>query len=467
MLKYNNKHDVDVIFGKIMFQNVVDHLCKKINGDEHFDSSNSSENLNSIDKLNLSNPYNLKTSSMLTSRDDTSDKEIIGIDIVHDSSQLNEADCRFVIEKIGSNESILTSQDEKLLYKLIEKINDHTSSTDSELLDLNTQQFMELNLKRALQLLSEFSRKLDFNSSKTHSIKQVDSDNSSENSPLHLISELRNVESKNKNSIIVNDQKKLKNLNYLSPKIDLKLSSQDQHVECPGEDQDTEIISFRDMCEMFSKIGAVDNNKIMKKNEQSNNYVFKQVNHNVINCTNQTVFVLNTSKLNSFKSANDVPERLALKRHLTNDLRFDSSYESSSEYLNDLSSDDSSSEYSIDLSAKQYNSKSKSNKIKFPEDNLKINSKRYSDTNQPKYVKKKKLFDSSSEVKEVNYMLTENKLPKVQNVMNDVKYKKINDSWEQNKLLKENHTIFHFSSTGKVHIDMLNSIKKKKCHSIK
>lgn len=446
-----------------MFQNVVDHLCKKINNfrneDEYFDIS--SENLNSIDKLNLSNPHNLKT-SMLTSRDDTSDKEIIGIDTVHDSSQLNEADCRFVIEKIGSNEIILNSQDEKLLFKLIEKMNDYFSSTDSELLDLNTQQFMELNLKRALQLLSEFSRKLDLSSSKTHSIKQVDSDDSSENLPLHLISELRNVESKHKNSIIVNDQKESKKLNYLSPKIDLKLSSQDQHVECPGEDQDPEIISFRDMCEMFSKIGAVDNNitdnnKIMKKNKQSNNYVFKQVNHNVINCSKRTVFVLNTYKLNSFKSANDIPKSLALKRHQTNDLRFDLSDDSSSEYLNDLS-------------AEQYNSKSICNKITFPEDNLKINSKRYSDTivNQPKCVKKIKLFDSSSGDREVDYMLTENKLPKVQNVMNDLKYKRINDSWEQNKLLKESHTIFHFSSTGKVHNDMLNFIKKKKkCHSIK
>ncbi|XP_015370413.1 PREDICTED: uncharacterized protein PF07_0086-like [Diuraphis noxia] len=411
--------------------NVVDHLCKKKknfrNEVEHFDISHSSENLNSIDKLNLSNTHNFKTSSnssMLTSTNDTSDKEIIGIDVVHNSSQLklNEKDCRFVIEKIGSNETILNSQDEKLLHTLIEKMNDYTSSTDSELLDLNTQKFMELNLKRALQLLSEFSQKLDLNSSKTHSIKQVDSDNSSANSPILLISDLRNVELKNKNSII-NDQHKLNNL---SPKIDLKLSSQDQYVECPGEDQDTEITSFRDMCEMFSKIGEVDNNKIMKKNNQSNNNVFKPVNHNVISCSNSTPSVLNTFQLNSFKGANDISKRLALKRHQTKDLRFDSSDDSSSEYLNDLSS-------------KQYNSKSKSNKITFPEDNLKIDSKRYSDTivDRPKCVKKIKLSDSSGD-REVDYMLIEN------------------------KLLKENHTIFYFSSTGKVHFDMLNSIKKKK-----
>jgi len=194
----------------------------------------------------------------------------------------------------------------------------------------------------------------------------------------------------------------------------------------------------------------------LKKNNQLSKHVYKHVQHNVIRDLNSTAYEPSTSKLNIFKGANDISKRLAHKRHQINDLMFDSS-------------DDSSPEYSNKPSSKQYNSNSKKSKISYSQNNLKVNSKCYSDTNsiQPKNVKKRKLSDSISEDKEVSCMLIGNKLPKVQNVINDLKCKNINgDSSEQTKLLKENHSIFHFSTTGKVHSDMLNSIKKKNCHSI-
>ncbi|XP_022169759.1 uncharacterized protein LOC111033373 [Myzus persicae] len=438
-------------------ENVVGHQCKKLNNfnneDELLDISHSSENFNSIDKLNLSNAHeknNFTTSTMLTNSDDISDEKIIETNIVHGSSQLNEAECKFIIEKIVSNTglTILNSQDENLLFELIAKMNGNISSTNTELSDINTQQFMELHLKKAYQLLNAFSQNIDLDSSKTHTIKQIDSDNSTVISPLPLINELRNPEIKNNDSIVVDDPNKLEQLNSTSPKIDLKLSTQDHYVERLGEDQDAEIIAFGAMCEKLLKIGAVDNNITMKENNQLNKHVFKQVSHNVINCSNSTKYEPSTSKLNSYKGARDNSKRVARKRHQINDLRLDSS-------------DDSSPEYSSGLSLKQFNSKSKISKI---------DSKCYSNTIviQPKNVKKIKLSNLKFEDKEVDCMLIENKLPKVQNVINDLKCKKINDdSLVQNKLLKENQTIFYFSSTGKVHNDMLNSIKKKRCYLIK
>ncbi|XP_001947472.2 uncharacterized protein LOC100167003 [Acyrthosiphon pisum] len=441
-------------------ENVADHTCNKLNNfrskDEFFDNSHSSENLNSTDKFNLSNTHeknNFETSIMSTSTDVTSHKKITGTNIEHSSSQLNKAQCKFLIDKIHSNESILNSQDEKLLCEIVDKMKGNIFSSNTDLLDLNTQQFMDLHLKGAFQRLNALSPTSDLDSSKTPTIKKINSDNSTVISPQPLIDELRNSEIKNNNPIIVNDPDISEKINYPSPKIDLELSVRDHYVEYPGKDQDMEIIAFRAMCEALLKIGAVDNNikdnnkTIVKKNNQLN----KHVKHNVIRGSNSTEYDHSTSKLDSFKGVNDISKRLARKRHQINDLRFDSS-------------DDSSPEYSNELSSKQYNSKRKISKISFSKNNLKINSKCYSDTNtiQPKNVKKIKLCDSIFEDKEVDCMLIENKLPKVQNVINNLKCKNINDdSLEQTKQLKENQTIFYFQTNGKVHKDMLNSINKK------
>jgi len=438
-----------------MFQNVADHPCNKLNilrnEEGLFDSSHSSENLNSTDKLNSSNTHeknDFETSIMSTSTDVTSHKKITGTNIVHDSSQLNKAQYKFLVDKIHSNDAALNSQDGKLLCAIVEKMNDNIFSPNTDVSDLNTQQFMDLHLKDAFQRLNALSPTSDLGSSKTLPLKKINSDNSTVILPFPLIDEIRNSEIKNNNSIIVNDPKILEKTNNPSPKINL---------EYPGEDQDTEIIAFREMCEALLKIGAVDNNikdnneTIVKKNNQLN----KHAKHNVIRDSNSTEYEPNTSKLNSSKGGKDISKRLSLKRRQINDLRFDSS-------------DDSSPEYSNELSSKQYNSKRKISKITFSKNNLKINSKCNSDTNtiQPKNVNKIKLSDSIFEDKEVDCMLIENKLPKVQNVINDLKCKNINDSLEQTKLLKEYQTIFHFQTNGKVHKDMLNSINNKNCHSI-
>jgi len=86
---------------------------------------------------------------------------------------------------------------------------------------------------------------------------------------------------------------------------------------------------------------------------------------------------------------------------------------------------------------------------------------------QPKNVKRRKLSDLTLfEDNEDNCMLIENPLTKVQNV-NDWKCNRKNDDLlEQNKLLKENQTIFYFSSTGKVHNDMLKYIQETNCNFI-
>lgn len=468
-MNINIKHDVDIILDKIMFQNMANHPCDKLNNlrneDELFDNSHSSENLNSTNKLNLSNTQeknNFETTIMSTSTDVTSHKKITVTNIVHGANQLNKAQYKFLVDKIHSNETILNSQDEKLLCEVVEKMNDNIFSPNTNLSDLNTQQFMDLHLEGAFQQLNALSPTLDVDSSKTFTIQKINSDKSTVISPLPLIDELRNSEIKNNNPIIFNDPKISEKINYPSPKIDLELSIRDHYVEYPGEDQDTDIIAFRAMCEALLKIGAVDNNikdnnkTIVKKNNQFNKHVYKHVKHNVIKGSNSTECEPSTSKLNSFKGANDISKRLARKRHQNNDLVFDSS-------------DDSSPQYSNELSSKQYNFKRKLSKITFSKNNLKINSKCYSDTNtiQPKNVNKIKLSDSIFKDKEVDCMLIENKLPKVQNVINDLKCKNINDDLlEQTKLLKENQTIFHFQTNGKVHKDMLNSIKKKNCHSI-
>ncbi|XP_027847052.2 uncharacterized protein LOC114127113 [Aphis gossypii] len=447
---------------------VVDHLCDKqincINEDEPckkslLDTSNSSENINCANKLNSTNAdekNNFKTSTMLTSTDDN---KLIGINNDHDSNQLNKEECKFMIEKIKFNEADLNSQDANVLEELLKK-NGHNLCTNSQGLDINTQQFMELNYCKAVQRLHAFSPKLNLDSPETFTIKQIDLDNSIVISTPPLINELRNSEIKDKNSIIINDSKKSEKFNHHSPKIiDLELPIQDQYAEFPVEDQDAEIIAFRGMCEAMLRIGSIDNNTIddnkiiVKKNNEMNNLNVKQINHNV-NCLNSMEYEPSTSKLDV--GVNDYSKHLKRKKHQINNLRFDSS-------------DDSSSEYS---SSQQY-FKSKKSKCTFFYNSLKINSKHYSVTNnriviQPKNAKKIKLSDIKCQDKEIDCMLIENPLPKVQNLkINNLKRKKINDnSLEQNKLLKENQTIFYFSSTGKVHNDMLNYIENKKSQSM-
>lgn len=459
-----------------MFQNdVVDHLSDKqmncINEDKPSESckkslldiSNSTENINCADKLNLTNAdekNNFKTSTMLTS---TNDDKLIGTNIDHDSNQLNQEECKFIINKINSNETDLNSQEANFLEEIVKKINVHNLNTTSEGLDINTQQFMELNLCKAVQQLHSFSPKLNVDSSEKFTIKQIDLDNSIVISTPPFINELRNSEIKDKNSIIVNDSNKSEKLNHQSSKIiNLEYPIQDQFAEFPDEDQDAEIIAFQGMCEAMLKIGSIDNNIIddnkiiVKKNNEMNNFNVKQINHNV-NCLNSMEYEPSTSKSNV--GVNDYSKHLKRKKYQINNLRFDSS-------------DDSSSEYSEALSSKQY-FKSKKSKYTFLQNSLKINSERYSVTNdqiviQPKSAKKVKLSDIVFQDKEIDCMLIENPLPKVQNVIkNNLKCKKINDnSLEQNKLLKENQTIFYFSSTGKVHNDMLNYIEDKKCRSM-
>ncbi|KAL4132499.1 hypothetical protein QTP88_009638 [Uroleucon formosanum] len=442
--------------------NVADHPSNELNNcrneDELSNILHSSENVNITDKLNLSNTHeknNFETSIMSTNTDITSHKKITKTNFVHISSQVNKAECKFLVDKIRSNETILDSQDENLLCKVVEKMNHNILSTNTDLSDLNTQQFMELHLKGAVQRLNEFSPTIDLDSSETLTIKK---NNSTVISPSPLVDELRDSEIKNNNSIITNDPTKSEKINYSSPEIDLELPIQDHYVEYPGGDQDAEIIAFRAMCEALLKIGSVDNNiidnnkTIVKKNNELN----KHVKHNVIKGSKSKKYKPSTTKFNSFKHVNDISKRIAHKRHQIDDLGFDSS-------------DDSSPEYSNELSSKQYNSNRKISEITFSQNNSKINSECYSDTNviQPKNAKKRKLSDSIFKDKEVDCMLIENKLPKVQNVINDLKCKNINDdSLKQTKLLKENHTIFYFSTTGKVHNDMLNSIMKKNCHSI-
>ncbi|XP_025194030.1 uncharacterized protein LOC112593726 [Melanaphis sacchari] len=456
-------------------ENLIDHLCNKqinlINEDELSESckmslsdiSHSSENMNSSDKLNLPNIHgknNFETSTMLINTDDN---KLIGTNIVHDSNDLNQTECKFIINKINHDKTDLNSQEKNLLLEVIKKINGHISST--EVLDLDTQEFMELNLCKAVQRLHALSPTLNSDSTKTHTIKQIDIDNSTVISTLPLINELRNSDTKDKNSIIIDDLKKSEKFNQPSPKIDFEFPIQYQYVELQDKDQDAEIIAFRAMCEAMLKIGAIDNNIIddnktivKKKNE---------INHKV-NYFNSMEYEPSTSQLNS--GVDDISKHKQ-KKHQINDLRCNLSDDSSPEYSNmDISkhlkrkkhqiddlrcnlSDDSSSEYSNELSSKKFNSEC------------------YSDTDviQSRNSKKIKLSDLTFEDEELDCMLIKNPLPKVQNVViNDLKCKNISDdSLEQSKLLlKENETIFYYSPVGKVHYDMLNYIKNKNCHSI-
>jgi len=430
-----------------MFQNVVDQLCNKqinvINEDKLpesckmslLDNEHSSENINCADKLNLTNTQeknNFKTSAMLTSIDNNKITNT-----VHDSNQLNQEECKFLIDKINSNESNLNSQDENLLLELVKRMNENVSS---EVLEIDTQQFMELNLCKAVQQLNEISPSINLDSTKTHTIKQIDLENSTVIPVLPLINELINSETKNNNSIIVDDSKKSEKFNHPSSKTDPEFPIQDQYVEFPDEDQDAEIIAFRAMCEAMLKIGTIDNN-------------IKDDNKIIVSCFNSMEYEPSTSKLNS--SAYDISKHLKRKRHQINNLKI---YSSDDSY--------SSPEYSNELSPKRYKYKSKKTKSIFLQNNLKINSKCDSATTiiQPENVEKIKLSNLTYEDKELNCMITKNLLPKVQN---DLKCKKINDdSLKQNNFLKENQTIFYYSPAGKVHNDMLNFIKNKDCHSI-
>lgn len=342
-------------------------------------TSSSSEHLKSCSSPNEKN--SLEISSVIDLSNDTSKTK----DVV-DNNQINEEECKFIINVLKSNDVDLHSQNELMLLNIVKKYEKDILPSNNENMELNTQTCMDLLLHKATIDLQKHE-----DVSKNQTIELMDSDDIIISTPPSKFKEINSKES-NENVITVKN----------------------------NQDEDPDLITFKNMCNALLRIASDDNvipnsNLITKKNNQENLPVFKPVNADVLICENNMDCVPGTSKLNSdicYKLNYDSSEIVSSKKRKFKNLMLDSSEESSPEHLNKLSQ-------------KQY---SLNKKFKF-----------YSSTN---------ILINNTEYHSDNIVISKQ--------VNDSK-KKINTF-----VRKEETGYFYCAPDGKIHQDMLAFISKQK-----
>lgn len=369
----------------------------------------------------------------LRNTNDASNNKLIENNISDDLSQLNLTQCEYLINLFNKNENAdINTQDEEVVLNIVKKNMKHIFPSNKEDIEINTQQFMDLNISRVIQQL----RKSLPNISKI----QTDSDNSVV-SITSKINKLRNPEQNKKNCLSFNKPKKLKKDNKILS-VDLELSDEDLNSELLNQDQDPEIITFRSMCETMMNVIQINNDDSNSKdmiNYKVNYLIIKQVNADVINCIRYKESVPSVNRLNDTEQNFSVSESMGIKKRqyhvLTNNL-----------------SDDSSSEHS---------KISQNKKSKFTLQNtLNVQSKSCSNTIISQFNGSKKSIIDESPGDENDCVIIENKLSKVhQNTLKNDNQKRINiNSLQQNKRSREIEPIFYCSPDGMIHNDMLDYI---------
>lgn len=238
--------------------------------------------------------------------------ELTKTNTVHESSQLNNQDLQFLLNLINNDLDCpnLNSQDEQKIIEITKKNMRHLCNIE----ELNTQEFISLNLKRALELQQNLNQQ--------NSITKPDNENSDSNDSYIYLNSLEE------------SQQNINNLNVLadtSTAIDLDLFN-----------HDPEIINFRAMCKSMSntktvsKIPFEENNSFI--NNQVKSLIFKQVNSDELRCLNDMECVPSTSKSNILiannyqKNTYDNSKKLDKKRPRNKDEMLDNLSENSLEY---------------------------------------------------------------------------------------------------------------------------------------
>lgn len=295
-----------------------------------FDSfiSGSSEHLNKCSSSNKNNSP--MTSTIINFTNDTSNTSKSP-----DNSLMDEEQCKFIINVFKSNDDDLHSQNEETLLKIAKKYEKHFIPLNNETVDLNTQTYMDLLLEKAnvdLQKLQDVS--------KNQTIEHMDSDDIVIATPPSTSKE---CSSKQNNQDVITDEK-----------------YQDQ-------DQDSDLIAFKTMCDALLKITAVDTVTLnssanTKKNNQENPLILEQVNADVLRCKNNRQCVPSTSNwaidTTCSESDTDITKDLAHKKHIFRNVN--SSEESSPEYLNEVSQ----KQYSCQNKKIKLNKKTNTNDLK-------------------------------------------------------------------------------------------------------
>jgi len=393
------------------------------------DYLSSSKNVNDIDLLNclnISEKNNFQTSATLRNINDTFEDKLIETNFLDDTSQMNEAECKYLLNILHENNvehANLNTQDENFLTNIAKKNLKNILNSIQDEMEINTQQFIDLNVCKVAQQL-QISEPPHSNVPEVQTIKLLDSDDA-----VILPTTLTNELERNNKSPC----------SAIDPKIIY------QNTKLSGQDQDSEINTFRAMCEKLKKIQTIDDDindksKIITMNNQVNLLDFNQVNADVLSCISYEKSVPSTSKLNSDvgdnfpETTDDVLKRIMSKRHKCNNV----SDESSPKYPN--------------LQYKKSTLTRSKNKSKIHSDKI---------ITKFSTLRKINLINELSSEDENDYKNNKRKLPKVTNRKTNSHHKKIklNNSSEKNFI--ETTQVFAVSSRGFIHEDMLEYIKSK------
>lgn len=405
------------------------------------DDSKCIKNVNDIHNTNNSNTDGsdilkpLTMTNNLNPANNNSDSKLIETKTSNDSSELSDTESKYLMAVLQCSTDVdVDSQDEKIISNIAKKYIKHIFPSSTEQIEMNTQHFMDLNLLRATLHL----QKPNLNVSKEQPVEHSESDDS---------------------VVITTPSKKLEKFNNKFSKTNVELTNQSENEELQEiiQEEDSEIINFRAMCEAMTNIGTVDNQMPYKSNSPIvNNIVFKKINADVISvhsveCVQSTSKLMSSINLSSSNYTNDISKRSAHKRHHCNSPPLNLFSDSSPEYLNKLSQN------------LQFDYQKKKKKLSSPLNTLKMNSKSCSEkiVNQSD-LKMIDLIVLTSSDDEEDCMLSKNQLSKENTSKKNYKRKRVtNNLPEQNKMLIGNEQIFYCSPNGLIHRDMMNYISKK------
>ncbi|VVC43601.1 Hypothetical protein CINCED_3A024966 [Cinara cedri] len=379
------------------------------------------DNTISSNSLNVCNTNGKdKSSTMMLSVNDTSDGKLIES---NSSSGLNKVECEFLVNLLGREnlENVYCdSEDVNKIAEIVKKNLKNIEPSTIGTIEINTQQFIDLNLFRAAEELHQLV-------SKNKDVEIIDDSNISDSSATK------------QSSVTQNQHKSISTDNFTT---NIKFESSNQDLQLYTQDQDPDLIVFKEMCEELSKIKECE--KVIEKGSnllpvQDNTMKqinINQVNVNVICCSNCTKYVPSTSKDNSsinfniFKDNNTIKGLPITKDKCENQTK-------SFENLNTLS----------------YKHQHKKFKTNTSKNILKINSESHLNNivNKSSPSNKIGLFNLSSSEDKEYCALSEN-----------IKRKKNNiDSLIPNKCKKKIHPTFYSSASGIIHKDMLVQINSK------
>lgn len=461
------------MFQNIDQQNDIPTSSHSVDEDELFESCNKlpfneNENKNDFDSLKCPNINGEKNFNTLKTIDTTSivdhsintcDNKLIKTNDSIELSQISQTDNKHFIAICGSINANINTQEEKIILNMVQKNIKHMPLS-AELTDMNTQHFMDLNLHRAIHDLQGSQHQKDI--SKKQSVELMETDDSVFFTPLSTKSTSDtsiNSENDIKNAITVIELNKSEELINTFTKNDIELSNQIDD-ELMDQEEDSEIINFRAMCEAMTKIGTID--KLVKLNSKPHTMVKNQMKNIVLKKVSGDVLIVNDVECVPIKNKLISQVDSKVSDHIS-DISKRKRHHCYSPTLNLFS--DSSSEYSTELSQKQFNHESKKTKLTSIQNSSNIQSKSCSKKIENQSVNSaKNCINLTSSEDEEDCMLIKSQSSKVNGTKKNYKRKSIHtDSSEQNKISIGKEHMFYCSPNGLIHRDMINYIRQKSC----